>query len=57
MLYFAVSDGADADQSVFDPLDDFMNVTDNGAVFISEMFHRDVGAPVLEGDQESVFDA
>ena len=51
------TESAVADQSVFDPLDDFMNVTDNGVVLISEMFHRDVGTPVLEREEESVFDA
>ena len=46
-----------ADQSVFDPLDGIVNVTEDGVVFIREMFHRDVGAPVLERDQEPVFDS
>ena len=33
-----------------------MNVADDGVVFIRQMFHCAIFPPVLEGDEESVFD-
>ena len=43
-------------KSVFDPNDTFVNVTFYGVVFVGKMFHRAVLSPVLEHDEESVFD-
>jgi len=43
-------------KSVFDPLDHLVNVTFNGVVFVGKMFHCSVLSPVLEHDEESVFD-
>ena len=51
------TESAVANECVFDPNDDSMNVPDNCVVFISKVFHRDIGTPVLERDQESVFDS
>jgi len=44
------------DQGVFDPLDGFVNVTDDRIVFVGKVFHRLIGSPVLEREEESVFD-
>jgi len=45
------------DQRVFDPFDGVVNVADNRVVFISEVFHCLIGSPVLEREEESVFDS
>jgi len=43
-------------ERVFDPLNDFVNVTFDGVVFVGEVFHRSILSPVLKSDEESVFD-
>ena len=48
--------GTVLDQGVFDPLDGFVNVTDDRIVFVRKVFHRLIGSPVLEGEEETVFD-
>jgi len=44
------------DQRVFDPLNHFVNVTFDGVVFVGEVFYRSILSPVLQGDEESIFD-
>jgi hypothetical protein len=43
-------------EGIFDPLDGFVNVTDDGVIFISKMFHRPVFPPVLKREKEPIFD-
>ena len=48
--------GAVAGENVFRPFDHFVNVTFHGVVRVSKVFHGAVLSPVLEHDEESVFD-
>jgi hypothetical protein len=45
-----------ADKSVFDPNNDRVNATLYRIVFVGKMFQCEIGSPVLERNEEAVFD-